>query len=661
MPSRPLLGARWSAGLPPGVYERIPEPVRPLDVRMDVAAFVGLCERGPVATAVAVGSWSEFVAVFGRPGGGRLLPDCVNLFFANGGRRAVISRAMDYLGATTARWALPGVSAGGAAAELDAHDPGAWANEMAVAWTWKRAPLKGRLTRVDDTHFDAPAGLAPSIGTMLRQVTTVASPPGIVERTAFVIDRRPLGGGMDRLTLHAPLPAAALPDVDGPVEEVLGTLAAAWAGVREQFDGIGLHPAHPRALAKVLAEGASALLRPTAATGAAPLTPNGALTGAGTWSQPRPAERVRTGGDAAATTDREVFFTPPGAGMSPGDDDVYAARPSPLDALDEYDEANAPEPVSLVCLPDLLHPIEATAADVVDEPPSGGLRFGACLPGEAETTSAVELDWPLLAATAPTPSVDDKQADLVAWCEARQGAIAVLDLPPGRAAGDVLLWRQAHASPRAAAYAPYLRVVPAEDRLGALRTVPPCGAVCGLVARQERVAGVHAAPANLTLAGVPALAADPLLPDAGFLHEARVNLFRATEAGLRLLGSRTTSIDADWTHVNVRRVVDWVCRQVALDARWAPFEPNDPHLWRRLVLSVSRRLAALGTAGAWAGSTPAESWFVRCDETTTPLADRDEGRVVVLVGVAPSVPAEFLVFRLSLVRDGDVRVEAVDG
>ena len=89
-------GARWRDGLPPGVYEDVPRVVLPRDVRMDVAAFIGLTERGPVATPVAVESWDEFRRHFGNAGGGRLLPQSVFLFFANGGQRCVVVRALNY-------------------------------------------------------------------------------------------------------------------------------------------------------------------------------------------------------------------------------------------------------------------------------------------------------------------------------------------------------------------------------------------------------------------------------------------------------------------------------------------------------------------------------------------------------------------------------------
>jgi phage tail sheath protein FI len=51
--------------------------------------------------------------------------------------------------------------------------------------------------------------------------------------------------------------------------------------------------------------------------------------------------------------------------------------------------------------------------------------------------------------------------------------------------------------------------------------------------------------------------------------------------------------------------------------------------------------------GALYGRTPAEAFFVKCDEENNPPESRDAGYLVVDIGVAPVKPAEFVVFRIS--------------
>jgi len=107
----------------------------------------------------------------------------------------------------------------------------------------------------------------------------------------------------------------------------------------------------------------------------------------------------------------------------------------------------------------------------------------------------------------------------------------------------------------------------------------------------------------------------------------------------------------------VRRLIDWLKAQLAADLAWAPFEPNDAVLWAAMAGTARRRLSALFDAGALAGRSAAEAFFVRCGASTHTRADLDGGRAVLKVGVAAAVPAEFIVFRL--VRSGadDPRIE----
>lgn len=92
---------------------------------------------------------------------------------------------------------------------------------------------------------------------------------------------------------------------------------------------------------------------------------------------------------------------------------------------------------------------------------------------------------------------------------------------------------------------------------------------------------------------------------------------------------------------------------------WAPFEPNDALLWSAMASTVRRRLRALFDAGALAGRSDADSFFVRCDAGTHTQADLDAGRAVLRVGVAPAVPAEFIVFRLLRHGADEPRIEVI--
>jgi hypothetical protein len=242
------------------------------------------------------------------------------------------------------------------------------------------------------------------------------------------------------------------------------------------------------------------------------------------------------------------------------------------------------------------------------------------------------------------------QQQLVRACERRRQGVALLDLPlrqvGGRVdplrAGERGSWLADLRSDRAAVYAPWLRT----EAEGRAVTVPPAAVAAGLIAACERECGIWRAPANRVAQAVFALRESIGEELAGSLHEERVNAFRPTPAGFTLLGSRTTSSDRDWTHLSVRRLIDWLKLQIASELAWAPFEPNGPILWEAMAGIARRRLRQVFDAGGLAGATEEASFFARCDAATTSVRERDAGRVVLLVGVAPTQPAEFLVFEL---------------
>ena len=59
-------------------------------------------------------------------------------------------------------------------------------------------------------------------------------------------------------------------------------------------------------------------------------------------------------------------------------------------------------------------------------------------------------------------------------------------------------------------------------------------------------------------------------------------------------------------------------------------------------------LTGLWRDGALEGATREEAYFVKCDRTTMTQADIDNGRLIVVVGVAPVKPAEFVIIRIGL-------------
>lgn len=671
---RTMLGSRalsvpYRRGAPPGVYEQRRGVARSAEVRMDVAAFVGLTQRGPLDRAIAVGSFEDYLAWFGAPGGGRRLAQAVKLFFDNGGRRCVVARALDASKAKASVWRVPILRWGADPLLLEARDPGAWGDEIRGRFrlTLRPASLSAKRSDVAATPVAWPWAVVrdPSItkGSTLRRTWTAGG--SLLEELGVVVDEELRG--RDRLVRIAGMTADPGPAGIGLLTEVRLDIDLSVPEWRERHVDLGLHETHPRyALAVIQGDEqrglgpGSRLVTPKAPSPTPPdeLVPVGPLEQAEKTSHTLISDPTSLGGDlleagfdAADTTARMHFFT------------ALSGRKTPLELLDDHDDSTETEPVSLVAMPDLVH-IRPAGADSVKVEATPTLVFDVCTaPQPIGTPNAVE--YPLLLAD-PATRADLRawQSELVQRCEEAEvrrssadgtgwGRVAILDLPPGLTGGEILEWRRAVQSSLgcSALYAPYLRVAPAEDPEAALATVAPCGAVCGAIARAEALRGVYEAPANEAIRGVVSLHEDGLLPDAGFLHEARVDLIRPTERGLFLLGSRTTSEDPEWTHLHVRRLLHWLERQLAVDTRWAVFEPNDRRLWARLAHAVERRLRGVLAAGGLAGRTPEDSYFVRCDARTNTRA-AEEGKVIVEVGVAPSVPAEMIVFELTQLTAG---------
>lgn len=243
---------------------------------------------------------------------------------------------------------------------------------------------------------------------------------------------------------------------------------------------------------------------------------------------------------------------------------------------------------------------------------------------------------------------------LVDRCEAAMDRIAILDDATGSA--DPAIIGQHRATSWAALYFPRLRV-PAAHAPAGHAVVPACGHVAGVMARVDRTRGVHKAPANEPLRGLwhPRAPGDPGPLDpvvnaraGGVLGPLGVNVIRdMRDDGLdvRVWGARTMTPQAPWKYLSVRRLFVFLENSVRRGTQWAVFEPNVDRTWAMVRQSVELFLLQSWREGSLVGTKADEAFFVRCDRTTMTQADIDNGRLIVLVGVAPLKPAEFVIFR----------------
>ena len=246
------------------------------------------------------------------------------------------------------------------------------------------------------------------------------------------------------------------------------------------------------------------------------------------------------------------------------------------------------------------------------------------------------------------------QLAMIAHCELMGDRMAILDPPPGLNAQQIKEWRVDKAgydSKYAALYWPRVKVF--DPASGQNIFVPPSGHMAGIWARTDGTRGVHKAPANEVVRGAIALETNITRGEHDSLNPVNVNCIRAFPGrGVRVWGARTLSSDPAWRYVNVRRLFNYVEKSILGGTQWVVFEPNDNLLWGAIRRTIAAFLYRVWLDGALFGLTPEQAFYVKCDDETNPQEVIEAGQVVCEVGIAPTKPAEFVVFRLAQLPSG---------
>ncbi len=186
-------------------------------------------------------------------------------------------------------------------------------------------------------------------------------------------------------------------------------------------------------------------------------------------------------------------------------------------------------------------------------------------------------------------------------------------------------------------------------------TVAPSAVMAGVYARTDSAVGVWKAPANTGLSYVVG-------PTEKITHKEQeglnvdpnagksINAIRSfTGKGTLVWGARTLDGNSnEWRYVPVRRFFNMVEESVKNAAERFVFESNDSNTWIRMKGMIDNFLNQQWRAGALAGSTPDEAYYVSIglNETMTPQ-DILEGRMNIEIGMAAVRPAEFIVLKFS--------------
>jgi hypothetical protein len=677
----------------PGVYVELTDAPADLNpVAVDVAALVGVFERGPLDRAVRITSWPQIAATFGGFVANGIGAYALKGWLDNGGRVAHVVRMAAPARVTTAIGPQPASRWSSVLGSLDGLVPGVVAALRQGDRTWMHVvgsadEATGTVTWDRSLHPDvdllAPgaevrSGAAPADATLAGEapgsaiLDVAAASPGAWGNHLSVRVAHEFGAATHSRAVSAPAAAAtAVETTDGFAagnvvrvsrDDGGGVLSERRlvASVDRAASVLGwdapLIVVDPTTALRIEVESFSISIREggrlrevfeglTMVPGQPGYAPDALAASALVSVAPPPGpsptvpEHPAASGWIALAAGRDGA-----AALAPADvlGDELAGVQRGLAVLALVDEP------AIVLIPDLVAetvPARIDAPTIVEVDPCD-----PCPPPPPPPDTLVARTSEAGASFDATAIAAVQQA-MIDHCERRADRIALLD--PPAATGPLALsaltaWRDRSHSSYAAAYAPWLLVIdPLPGATSTLRRLPPSGHVAGLMASVDAEVGPWLAPANRVLRWTHATDQD--IDDAGhgILNEAGIDVLRARSGrGVAVLGARTVADDASWRFVPVRRLFLALERTLRSGLAWTVFEPAGPALDRAMSATITGLLEGLWERGAFAGESPETSFFVHVGG-----GDRLAGEVIVEIGIAVQRPIERIL--LQVVRAND--------
>jgi uncharacterized protein len=278
--------------------------------------------------------------------------------------------------------------------------------------------------------------------------------------------------------------------------------------------------------------------------------------------------------------------------------------------------------------------------------------------GSAVFEDFTSLDRPLVFFL---PGVNALSADVVSvfnaatsWSESNNGFV-VVDTDPDLTVANALSFSGSLAdTSHAAVYYPHVYVAdPLGRGVGALRKMGPAGAVVGLYLATDASRGVFKAPAGIGAAiqGIVSVEKSFSSAELDSMNSSGypINPIRQIPgAGLSVMGARTLKQDGTANkYVNMRRSLIYLRKNIKNLTEFAIFENNEEKLWAQIRTVLNVFLGEYRNQGGLRGTTPAQSYFIKCDAENNSAQSIANGEVHIQVGVALQYPAEFIVIDLS--------------
>jgi hypothetical protein len=301
----------------------------------------------------------------------------------------------------------------------------------------------------------------------------------------------------------------------------------------------------------------------------------------------------------------------------------------------------------------------------VPGPPSY-FRINAQLAGASSawsntvSTTPVPVSPWIVNQNAVAPLMLSIHAAMLRIAAARGDMMAIFSLPvsyhtddavayPAQLANEIAANESGRILSYGAVYHPWLIVRDTTAPLPlSLRTIPPDGGVCGAIAATTISSGAWIAPANVALTNVVDL--QPVLASGveSEFDANQINLIAQEPEGFLIMGQDTLiTVEADLEPLNVRRLLILIRRLVLREGTRYVFQNISPTFQRQVARQFEYWMQQLLARGAFAGLSAQDSYQVIADQTVNPPDSIDQGRFIVQLLVAPSVPMRFLTVQLT--------------
>lgn len=291
-----------------------------------------------------------------------------------------------------------------------------------------------------------------------------------------------------------------------------------------------------------------------------------------------------------------------------------------------------------------LDPTKITPADIVGGTNTDGTYRGVQCLVAAQSECGVQPR--ILIAPGFTHQHDDAPnpvAEELQTVADRLRAVVIADCP-NSTKEDAIKYRKTLTSPRVYCIYPWVKVYKGDD----IVETPASGHIAGIIAKSDNERGFWWSPSNCTINGIAGVSkpvdftlGDPVCV-ANYLNENDVATI-IQQDGFRLWGNHTTSTDAKWRFLSVRRTADMINDSLLRAHLWAVDRNITKTYCADVCEGVNNYLRYLKNIGAIIGG---ECW---ADKSLNTADQVQQGKVAFDFDFTPPYPAENITFRSRMV------------